>query len=416
MQQTAFLFNNFSWYDLFYVMYNHLKYLILISILSLMSCAVDNEFKSSSDNEVFAIDSEILNEKRQILIRVPDSHSNNINGKKKYPVIYVLDGEDMFEYVSGIVTFLSAVKGNRVLPESVVIGIPNINRNKDLTHEKIDIEPDSGHGSKFADFIMSELSPYIEDKYPVFKHRTIIGHSFGGLFAINLLNKHPEFFDNYLAIDPSYQYVQHKEVDYSSDRYVNKKLFLAIANTYIPDSIYGYKRSFKESNKHFDELVKLSERLKSDTENSLESESQTYMDDDHASLCVEATYDGLKSLFKWYKTDVTPFVLDDKRSKESIMAFLEQRSLELTKHFKEPVAPDESFVIRIANSTGDKRLKKELLILNLKNNPKSFNAHYSLGLFFQHNISSDSAKIYYNKALDYFDSPELKQKLKDLND
>ena len=110
-----------------------LKYTIAISIIFIIACKSPNQ-SASELLYTFNIESKILNETRIIDINVPNSYFDKILGAKKYPVIYVLDGEDMFELTSAMITFLSSKKGNRLLPECIVVGIRNIDRDKDLTH------------------------------------------------------------------------------------------------------------------------------------------------------------------------------------------------------------------------------------------------------------------------------------------
>ncbi len=96
------------------------------------------------------------------------------------------------------------------MPEMVVVGISNgKNRLRDLTTSTIETKyglpfnEENGEAESFSNFIEKELIPYIENKYPVTNFRTLIGHSYGGLFAIYTLLKHSQLFANYLAIDPS---------------------------------------------------------------------------------------------------------------------------------------------------------------------------------------------------------------------
>ena len=52
-------------------------------------------------------------------------------------------------------------------------------------------------------FIEKELVPHVEANYPVTQFRTLIGHSYGGLFTLFALAERPALFNYYLAIDPS---------------------------------------------------------------------------------------------------------------------------------------------------------------------------------------------------------------------
>ena len=61
-----------------------------------------------------------------------------------------------------------------------------------------------GGGAMFRSFLTEELRPFIEAKYPVDPAKAILfGHSFGGLFAANVLAQSPEDFGAYVVASPS---------------------------------------------------------------------------------------------------------------------------------------------------------------------------------------------------------------------
>ena len=54
-----------------------------------------------------------------------------------YPVTYVLDGESQFLNTYSAIDYLSSsALGNDNMPRTIVVGIPNKNRNRDLTPTK----------------------------------------------------------------------------------------------------------------------------------------------------------------------------------------------------------------------------------------------------------------------------------------
>lgn len=56
-----------------------------------------------------------------------------------------------------------------------------------------------GGADLFAKFIEMKIKPKTESFVPINKqHQTIWGHSYGGLFVLNTLFKHPEMFQNYV--------------------------------------------------------------------------------------------------------------------------------------------------------------------------------------------------------------------------
>jgi pimeloyl-ACP methyl ester carboxylesterase len=52
-------------------------------------------------------------------------------------------------------------------------------------------------------FLADELLPHIDSAYPTVGFRVLIGHSFGGLFAVHAWLSRPEVFRAYVAISPS---------------------------------------------------------------------------------------------------------------------------------------------------------------------------------------------------------------------
>jgi predicted alpha/beta superfamily hydrolase len=61
-----------------------------------------------------------------------------------------------------------------------------------------------GGGAKFQAFLTEELRPFLEATYPLDPMKAILcGHSFGGLFAANVLAESPDAFDGYVIASPS---------------------------------------------------------------------------------------------------------------------------------------------------------------------------------------------------------------------
>ncbi|MDK7674505.1 alpha/beta hydrolase-fold protein [Weeksella virosa] len=141
------------------------------------------------------INSKILNTEREIWVNLPESYSNNKLQKVSYPVIYVLDGESNFTFLTGVVSkFQSGFYPE--MPESIIIGITNKNgdRTKDFTHV---------NDVNFLNFIQTELFPFMQKNYRVNDFRLLIGHSLGGYFALKTLYNHPKTFNGFVAHDPS---------------------------------------------------------------------------------------------------------------------------------------------------------------------------------------------------------------------
>ncbi len=157
--------------------------------------------------ERIEIRSDILEENRILNVYLPNGYSSDT--LKKYPVIYLLDGsmDEDFIHVLGIVQF-GSFSWIDMLPESIVIGIANVDRKRDFTfptNNKKDKEdfPTAGKSKKFIDFIAKELQPFVKHRYKTTAVRTLIGQSLGGLLATEILFKKPALFDNYIIASPS---------------------------------------------------------------------------------------------------------------------------------------------------------------------------------------------------------------------
>lgn len=186
------------------------KYIILLLTIVLNIFVKAQETTKKSPfilGEVHVIESTILSENRVLNIYLPVGYNNKT--KDKYPVIYLLDGakDEDFIHTVGLVQYNTFSWVNR-MPESIVVGIANIDRKRDFTFPTT-IKKDkkrfstSGQSKAFTDFIEKELKPYIEQTFKTSGQNTLIGQSLGGLLATEILVKQPQMFNNYIIISPS---------------------------------------------------------------------------------------------------------------------------------------------------------------------------------------------------------------------
>ncbi|KPE49950.1 alpha/beta hydrolase [Chryseobacterium indologenes] len=181
------------------------KILILCCIIFSFNCIVLAQtvtVKPLTIGEVRTLKSRVLHEDRTLNIYLPQ----NFDKARSYPVIYLLDGSmnEDFIHVSGLIQFFNLMYA---MPETIVVGIANIDRKKDFTfHTDLkDLQkdyPTTGHSDQFISFLEKELKPYIESQYKT-TDKYLFGQSLGGLLASEILIKKPEMFDNYFIISPS---------------------------------------------------------------------------------------------------------------------------------------------------------------------------------------------------------------------
>lgn len=157
--------------------------------------------------ETVQFKSTVLNENRTLNVYLPAGYQDSL--RKQYPVIYLLDGsaDEDFIHIAGLVQFGNFPWVN-LLPESIVVGIANTDRRRDMTwptrnaKDKAD-NPSSGGSDKFIRFIETELQPFIRSHYAVNDTATLIGQSLGGLLATEILFKKPDLFTHYVIVSPS---------------------------------------------------------------------------------------------------------------------------------------------------------------------------------------------------------------------
>ena len=190
-------------------MANHFPLTIcLTTLLGLTSCQTRGADAVLGTPMLFGVvdelRSEALDELRVLNVYLPPKYEAS---DKRYPVIYLLDGtaHEDYHHMTGLVQFLVMYE---LMPESIVVGIANVDRYRDFTHatkvakdrERL---PTGGGSARFIRFLEKELQPYIESKYRTGTERTIIGQSMGGLLATEILIDHPSLFDSYVIVSPS---------------------------------------------------------------------------------------------------------------------------------------------------------------------------------------------------------------------
>ncbi|WP_444941890.1 alpha/beta hydrolase [Microbulbifer sp. ZKSA004] len=185
------------------------KYLALISFFLMATFAKATDLKSSPlvIGDSISFQSKILKEKRTLNVYLPESYHRE--PERNYPVIYLLDGSlsEDFIHIAGVLQFGSFSWIN-MLPESILVGIENIDRKRDYTFpSKIALDqkefPSSGGSKEFIDFLGKEVQPIIASNFRTKEKSTLIGQSLGGLVATEILIKHTDLFDNYIIISPS---------------------------------------------------------------------------------------------------------------------------------------------------------------------------------------------------------------------
>jgi predicted alpha/beta superfamily hydrolase len=173
------------------------KYLIiLIAILNL------NLVYANVSSDILSVESKYLSEKRKVVVILPDGYLEHKN--KRYPVMYILDGETELELAASL---LHRMHLANEAPQHILVGIYNTNRTRDLA-PTVNYDPrgpvgQGGGADKFLDFIEKELIPQINQQYRTTDDKTIIGSSLGGLLVLHSLHSRPHLFQAHLTFSPA---------------------------------------------------------------------------------------------------------------------------------------------------------------------------------------------------------------------
>lgn len=153
-----------------------------------------------------------LNTKRRIWMYVPKTY----DCKKKYPVLYMQDGQNLFDNSIafagewGIDEYLDSAK-----KEFIVIGIDNGGDARMQEYNAYDnVKFGKAKGKAYTDFIVQTLKPFIDKTYPTFtdkKNTFIGGSSMGALISYYAALKYPNTFGKVAVLSPSFWICQ-KEI------------------------------------------------------------------------------------------------------------------------------------------------------------------------------------------------------------
>ena len=279
--------------------------LFFLTINLLCSQNLDSLYVSRVNDTIL---SKYLNEKRAIEIQLPRSYEIEVD--KNYPLMIVLDGDYMFNIVSGSVDYLS-YWGD--IPENLVVGINQIDtRFQDSSvFDNITFTPISSTAS-FYDFIVNELIPYFSKNYRVSNFKVIVGQERTANFANFFLLKNDPQIRGVISISP--------KISENMNRYLNENL--SKSNSKIVYTLSSSKRDFESIFKNVSELTA---SLDSIENKNLRFESLIFDKENHYILPSVSVPKSIRSTYSMY-SDI------DKIEYDSIISKLETSPIDYLKN------------------------------------------------------------------------------------
>lgn len=152
-----------------------------------------------------------LNRSRTLRLCLPASYDSEPG--KRYPVIYMHDGQNLFDAATsyagewGVDETCVRLAKERGF-EALVVGIDNGGDKRNTEMAPADhAELGKAEGGPYLDFIVKTVKPFIDAGWrtrPEREHTALIGSSLGGLVSHAALLWHGEVFGRYGLFSPSY--------------------------------------------------------------------------------------------------------------------------------------------------------------------------------------------------------------------
>lgn len=335
--------------------------------------------------ESHTLHSKILSQDRSYWVCLPESYQAKAN-RQKYPVLYLLDAEWNFYLVCPVLKFMNQ---SRQLPEFIVVGIPNIDREHDLTPTPYPNETTSGGGPVFERFLNEELAPEINTRFRTVPYHILVGHSAGGALAVDAFLRQTNGFQGFIAIDPALGWVNQDLIrrakEFVPQSNSHAAMFIATAGWRDPNPTNVMTRA--------QELLASILRTNSSPVIRIGYEVEA---GDHNSSRLSGLYNGLRFIFEGYEPK-NPLVLNTPLLITEHFAHLSSRL-----GFK--MLPPEGLVLEIGgdlmNDAHETNNAIECLKLNVSNYPTSAYAYKHLANIYLAAGNKQMAIQNYKKALE----------------
>ncbi len=211
------------------------------------------------NSEVRKISSELTGKDYEILIWLPHFYEEEV--EKKYPVLYILDGQWDFGTVEAS---LRNNLADRAIPQVILVGISfggsapehMEKRSHDClpTYRVMNDGSSRGGGApQFFQFIKEGVIPLIESNYRVDdSYRVLGGSSYGGLFTLYAMMRETELFNAYIVLSPSLLWddgwmLSEQKRRAEEFQSMKTRLWLGVGGEEHPRTIEAAKTFYKEA-------------------------------------------------------------------------------------------------------------------------------------------------------------------------
>jgi len=170
--------------------------------------------------EIVPFESKIFHNKRMLRVLVPANYFSPHNAHRSYPVLYLQDGQNLFDEKTSsqgewhVDETVEHLVGAFKIPPMFVVGIDNAGdkRSSEYLPYPDPLNPTDGvadeagvHGKEYLTFLTTEVMPFIEKRYRISRgamNTGIGGSSYGADAALYVALQRPTLFGHVLVESP----------------------------------------------------------------------------------------------------------------------------------------------------------------------------------------------------------------------
>jgi predicted alpha/beta superfamily hydrolase len=203
--------------------------------------------------EIIPFESKIYHSTRTLRVLVPANYFSPHNTHRSYPVLYMQDGQNLFDKVTSnsgewqMDETVEHLVGGFRIPPMFVVGIdnggekrsseylpyPDSHNDKDGVTDEKDV-----HGKEYARFVVTEVMPFIEKRYRIARgtmNAGLGGSSYGGDIALYTALQYPGTFGHLLIESPPL-WIGNEQLmkDVQKAKVLPQKIYLGIGNDEDP--------------------------------------------------------------------------------------------------------------------------------------------------------------------------------------
>jgi len=173
---------------------------------------------ASGDLRVHTLKSGIFGNERNIRVLLPAGYGDAANQDRRYPVLYMLDGQNVFDACLSDVSrhewsvdeTVQRLIAEKKIPPMIVVGVDHAGKDRAreyLPYKDFVGNPDMDEpaGKRFPDFMTKEVMPLVDSRYRTLTGQPntgIGGSSYGGVASLYALLAKPNTFGYGLIESP----------------------------------------------------------------------------------------------------------------------------------------------------------------------------------------------------------------------